>query len=872
MIIQNNILGLNSHRNLFKNNSTTAKNFEKLSSGFRINRAGDDPAGLAISEKMRRQIRGLVMAQRNVSAGINLIQTAEGSLNEAHATLNRMRELAVQASNGVYQDFDRAQLEKEFEALKSEINSMAESTNYNNVKLLDGSKSYNSRSNTTGFSANARAVETQHNLEGSNLAEVQTTPDRVDPNNLTSVPGLTGVNMVAFSNTLANTIIPQAIDAIMNTFTCLEWFRNSRIEMGLQYLPSSSMFGAQASVMTGYGGSGTPWAPDFLMLDVRIETSFLSGLLNASGDFVSTDARTLLENLITHELMHAVMGVTTTWGIANPFGDNFPGWFSEGMAQATSGHMNWLPQANFSNLTSGSNASLYATGYAAVMYLGYMAGGNSMASIGDGLNIILGELTSGKSLDQIIRENTKFNGLPDFEARVASDSDAWAFLSALNAASPVGSTGSALADSLSNPSAIGSGNAANAPADFLRLNVNYQRIYNDYDPGYIVRSGGGAMNSGTPIHPSYDPNITRITLPILTAGTVYRIDNNNATVQFSSDKIGNFHYIVQPAGDPPPANAQYVINNGTNGGANTSGVNTINLSALAPGAHSIYIAVEDSNGISNLLQISIPAYVPSTQPPVLSSGSANRTAADAATVSFNSDKPGDIYYIVRNATDNSPLTANDIKTLGTSSGSGGAGQKTIHLTGLATDAQRIYIVTEDANGFSNVMQIGIPVYNTTPPTPPGRTGGIVLQVGANSGIDQCLTLHIENMGAEYIGAPGADGKVIAGQSVWDARINTVENANHALSIIDGATNMVSTQRANLGAMQNRLEHKLNNLGVEEENLTTTESIIRDVDIAKEMMALVKNKIVVQSAQATLAQVNLLPQGVLALIKGLPNFV
>ena len=139
MRIQHNIAAINSHRNLGINNSFTNKNLEKLSSGYRINRAGDDAAGLAISEKMRGQIRGLSMAEQNTSNGISLIQTAEGALNETHAILQRMRELAVQSSNGTYdENVDRIQLNKEFQAVKSEIDRIAESTHYNGIKLLNG--------------------------------------------------------------------------------------------------------------------------------------------------------------------------------------------------------------------------------------------------------------------------------------------------------------------------------------------------------------------------------------------------------------------------------------------------------------------------------------------------------------------------------------------------------------------------------------------------------------------------------------------------------------------------------------------------------------------------------------------------------------
>jgi flagellin len=138
MRIQHNISALNTYRQLSFNNTQAAKNLEKLSSGYRINRAGDDAAGLAISEKMRGQIRGLEMAAKNAQDGISLIQTAEGALNETHAILQRMRELAVQAANDTNVTADRKAIQDEINALVSEINRIAANTEFNTQKLLDG--------------------------------------------------------------------------------------------------------------------------------------------------------------------------------------------------------------------------------------------------------------------------------------------------------------------------------------------------------------------------------------------------------------------------------------------------------------------------------------------------------------------------------------------------------------------------------------------------------------------------------------------------------------------------------------------------------------------------------------------------------------
>ncbi len=139
MVVQHNITAMNSNRMLNVTTSAQAKSTEKLSSGYKINRAADDAAGLAISEKMRRQIRGLTQASANAQDGISCVQTAEGALAEVHDMLQRMNELAVQASNGTQTDVDRGYIDSEIQALKTEINRVASSTTFNEQNLLDGS-------------------------------------------------------------------------------------------------------------------------------------------------------------------------------------------------------------------------------------------------------------------------------------------------------------------------------------------------------------------------------------------------------------------------------------------------------------------------------------------------------------------------------------------------------------------------------------------------------------------------------------------------------------------------------------------------------------------------------------------------------------
>lgn len=154
--VNNNVAALNASRNLALNGGKLGKSLERLSSGLRINRAGDDAAGLAISEKMRAQIRGLSQAQRNSQDGISLIQTAEGGLNEVHNVLQRMRELAVQAANGTNTTDDTAAIQSEVDQLIDEIDRIVDQTSFNTKILLDGTYA----STTINIQVGANANET----------------------------------------------------------------------------------------------------------------------------------------------------------------------------------------------------------------------------------------------------------------------------------------------------------------------------------------------------------------------------------------------------------------------------------------------------------------------------------------------------------------------------------------------------------------------------------------------------------------------------------------------------------------------------------------------------------------------------------------
>jgi len=223
MRINNNLMAMNTHRQLGIGASNGAKSMEKLSSGLRINRAGDDAAGLAISEKMRAQIRGLNQASRNAQDGISLVQTAEGALNETQAILQRMRELAVQASNDTNVNEDRTAIQNEIDQLTSEIDRIANTTEFNTKKLLNGGASIGTT--ITGAAASQVSVtggsgDTQVGSTVSITAFTEATADTATSNGaglastatFTQASTLT-INGVSFSFGTSDTV-QSAIDTI----------------------------------------------------------------------------------------------------------------------------------------------------------------------------------------------------------------------------------------------------------------------------------------------------------------------------------------------------------------------------------------------------------------------------------------------------------------------------------------------------------------------------------------------------------------------------------------------------------------------------------------------------------------------------------
>jgi flagellin len=197
MRINNNIMALNAHRQLGINQTNASKSMERLSSGLRINRAGDDAAGLAISEKMRGQIRGLKQAQRNAQDGISLIQTAEGALNETHAILQRMRELAAQAANDTNVVVDRNEIQKEMNQLTSELNRIGNTTEFNTQKLLRGGGQITGEIGSVASTPGQAATSGTHGYTEFEITGALEAGDTIDVAGVTITVYATGAELAA---------------------------------------------------------------------------------------------------------------------------------------------------------------------------------------------------------------------------------------------------------------------------------------------------------------------------------------------------------------------------------------------------------------------------------------------------------------------------------------------------------------------------------------------------------------------------------------------------------------------------------------------------------------------------------------------------
>lgn len=412
--VQTNILAWNANRQFGVISKSNAKRTEKLSSGYKINRAADDAAGLAISERMRRQMRGLTQAANNAQDGISMVQTAEGALNEVHDMLHRANELAVKAATGTLTDDDRALIDMEVQQIKKEIDNTAEHTVFNEIRLFpDDGMSPRSTSVVEQFH-----YEMSYNLNDNSYA--------IDYSESIAGAGRAASNAVSSGNKLAdeiaNVLIPNAVKQVFDAFPALKTAMGSdtvKMSLDVSYIDGPNNTLAYASYSYSYGG-GKP-----ISMGIKVDSAdFNEADADGTGDRVE-----VLKSTIAHEITHSIMQYTLTDGMSGRNGEKYPTWFIEGTAQLSGGGFTtgWNYElayygnrlANENDDTQDANIRQfiqkytvagrpYGHGYLAAAYAGYLANGGGAvtdANIANGMNKIFASLINGDSLDKALKDN-----------------------------------------------------------------------------------------------------------------------------------------------------------------------------------------------------------------------------------------------------------------------------------------------------------------------------------------------------------------------------------------------------------------------------------------------------------------------------------
>lgn len=752
MRINNNISAVNTLNALSQSDGAMSKSLEKLSSGLRITRASDDAAGLAISEKMRNQVKGLNQARTNAQDGISLIQTAEGALNESHSILSRMRELTVQASNDTLTDDDRNEIQKEMNNMTDEIDRISTDTEFNTKKLLNGNAS-SAAKKATGMNTSGAAIG---NVSANSTAQA-------------------GTYQIKFNNSAA----AQAMGTITQT---------SGLEAKL-----SSAVGAQAATAgTNLGSSlneafGTTADGNFTINNKTISiksTDSVNDLLSKiNGSGAGVGAKFNGGKLELYADSDAATNITIQDGTSDFMSSNTKGvnmattWTSMGATPGTA------DDTLLTNATAGSvkltnlqgagdqDFSLQASDVISIK--GQVGGQEKTASFTVGTSTVQDLLTN--------IGNTFGGATASIEMQMASTPANGGLKNDFN-------ENQKLTDAFKN---VTSGTQT--------ININGTDVSVDTSKGATVQDLLNAVNaetSKTGVSAALDRDKGAI---------VFSSANNlSMSITSSAGSLGSALGITQQGGTP-----------------------------LAAPTYTNKLVIKGQDGASNAVtNLSITA--------TNDQGNTQRSLFNS-TMSFTQTQvardKGD--YIGEAQLGSVPKEA--------------------------TQANGVAVKLESTNTSliqGSSVQIGSKIStsqnarDTATVTVGNTDGSVKLQIGANKG--QTTTLSIEDMGATALGLK--DAKTGAKVSVM-----TREDAQNTLTKIDKAISKVSTERSKLGAVQNRLEHTITNLGVSSENMTAAESRIRDLDMASEMSSFTRNQILSQAGTAMMSQANQRTQGVLRLL-------
>ncbi len=756
MRIQHNIMAMNAYRNYNTNTSALSKNLEKLSSGYKINRAGDDAAGLAISEKMRAQITGLNAAQKNVKDGVSLVKTAEGAMQEIQDMLNRMDYLATQSANGTYDnEVDRKNLQKEVDALKSEINRIADSANFNGIKLMDGQRAESagtavtinssvSGTVTAGVAGGGGAISLgDANFTAANTDSQHAGADGVNRQDASFTIDLTGFSATAGT---ANETVLIKFGAINLGTVTIQTAGSAMNAVGL----ATSIADALSASAVNIGGVG---------FTVTNTGSTLVFTMDPAAALTSANAASV------NELIGAEVQIDGTAQIDKKGVEHGAVDITEAVA-AKAGDLAGIDftitedlMGQGKQLTIGDTTFVFQTEAGTTPDTTTVPTGTTAVVID-----VSGKKTAAEQVQEAVRK------IATAGRNIGHDKD-----------------GDGTSDATFNISSVGPNT----------IHLDQQMPGTGTPPVYSVDDMKGMFSAA-------NPTTSAVAGSLELSPTISVDVAEGERVSFGDGKT----YVIVGA---------------------TSDKLTADIAAAQADekVSEIYVTAESFN--EELSKFALDKAV-------------KDALADTAATGYNGSK---LTAAVSNGT--ATITAAASSDVGVEDT-----QTKLEAFQTAVEAKlanfKVQKVTEDDIGNS----------------------GLKLQIGDTSDSFNQLQVKIGDMHTSAMGTmesvvEGGRQTAVSGKSIADINISTPEGAHEAIDVIKNAINYVSGIRGDLGATQNRLEHTANNLSVMAENIQDAESTIRDTDVAEEMMAYTKNNILIQSAQAMLAQANAVPQGVLQLL-------
>ncbi len=851
MRIQHNIMAMNAYRNYNNNNKALSGNLEKLSSGYKINRAGDDAAGLAISEKMRAQITGLNAASKNVKDGISLVKTAEGAMQEIQDMLNRMDYLATQSANGTYQDeVDREALQKEVNQLNEEINRIAESANFNGIKLLDGT--WDADAKVRGVNTAQKALDAAQAALDKAKEPVTVPPVQKD----LKAEDIKGMMLPLVSNGGAGAPTDVGNNTILETEPV------KLQEPSFQVSMNGTSYTMGTNGTTAGDGNGVVSATDGLKLTIGggnftlTEQDMQKYLVNEKGvDAADIKAGTVLDSkdlagAIAYKIQNnatgngvgsnaaALTGVTAK----NVFNDGTYAW------NVSASGDNLVFEFNDQNATPTTSLNKYYDTKAETIYATPLTNDTIKATAGTFTATltagVLGTTGQTEGHDNIYTITAKIGGESltfkatglDYNAGADDVAAALANATATNAAgetvklkdyftvsSDVATGANDLIFTDKTKGEAGSGNSITGVA---------------FEKGATTVVGTG----GTPVVPALDGDIEEAK-----GKDAYTIGIGNGYINAGTE-------VVIPG---VPAKSDLLA-------STTLDFTKLDITdgmKVKLGDTTYTFAVGENSAFKNEANVIDLTGLKAAELKTVANGG-TQASRDLA-----------LSKLTEAAKDNATFTVSHEAAAGAKLDQIGLKQKqevkdTTDMSTLDKFAGYIGVSTVDPEATKKdqdaadaaqaeaikAAQAKVDEAKKNLTAAESVEGGkaLNLQIGDTSDDFNQLGVKIGSMKTTALGVDGLS-------------IGTAEDAAAAIDTIKDAINYVSSVRGDLGAYQNRLEHTGNNLSVMAENIQDAESTIRDTDVAEEMMSYVKNNILVQSAQAMLAQANQVPQGVLQLL-------